>query len=278
METLHPPIYSPSSENLEKRAPVRIRFMSDLHIEFGLWLPKPVVSGQDVVVLAGDIHVRENAVRWAKMAFAEFDGPVLLIPGNHEYYGGALEYTLGKMREEAEGSNVHVLSRDTFTVRDVKFLGCTMWTDYRITGNQPLAMYDAQEMMSDFKRIKTPGFSKLRASHILTEHVQDRLWMEYQLKQPFDGKYVAVTHHVPSEQSLAPHYKGLQDHSNAAFVSDLSGVMMTGQKVSLWIHGHNHTQVDFTDEYTGTRVVSNQRGYYPDWLEPGFNENLVIDL
>ena len=165
------------------REPVRIRFMSDLHIEFGLWLPKPVVSGQDVVVLAGDIHVRENAVNWAKMAFADFDGPVLLVPGNHEYYGGALEYTVRKMKEAAQGSNVHVLDRDVFTFRDVKFLGCTMWTDYRITGSQPLAMFDASQMMSDFKKIKTPEFSKLWPNRILSEHVRDRIWMENELKK-----------------------------------------------------------------------------------------------
>lgn len=252
--------------------------MSDLHIEFGPWLPKPTVLGQDIVVLAGDIHVRENAVNWAKMAFADFDGPVLLVPGNHEYYGGALEYTVRKMKEAAQGSNVHVLDRDAFTFRGVRFLGCTMWTDYRITGSQPLAMFDAGQMMSDFKRIKTPEFGKLWPNKILTEHVRDRIWMENELKKPFDGKYVAITHHVPSEESLAPQYRGLSDHSNAAYVSDLSGVMMTGQGVSLWIHGHNHHCVDYLDEHTKTRIVSNQRGYHPDWLIPEFNPNLVVDV
>jgi len=270
METLHLPI---SSETPAVQ-PLRIRYMSDLHIEFGPWLPRPIVGGQDVVVLAGDIHVRENAVRWAKMAFADFEGPVLLVPGNHEYYGGALEYTLGKMKKEAEGSNVHVLSRDRFDYKGVRFLGATMWTDYRLTGSQPLAMFDAGQFMSDFKKIKTPEFTKLWPNRILSEHVSHRIWMENELDKPFEGKTVVITHHLPSIQSITEYFRSIPDHSNSAYASDLSGLMLRG--IDLWIHGHNHAVNDYVQD--GTRIVSNQRGYYPDQLVREFNPDLIVEL
>ncbi len=118
---------------------MRIRVVSDLHIEFGSWAPPPVAA--DAVVLAGDIHTKGGAVDWA---LQHFDIPVVLVAGNHDFWGGSLGHTLDSMRKRVAGTHVHVLSDEAVVLQGVRFLGATLWTDYELTGgNEPLATWDA---------------------------------------------------------------------------------------------------------------------------------------
>ena len=41
---------------------LKIHILCDLHVEFGNFVP-PVV-GADVVVLAGDVHVKDRGLQW----------------------------------------------------------------------------------------------------------------------------------------------------------------------------------------------------------------------
>lgn len=54
---------------------MRIHVLSDLHLEFSPFAPQ--VTAADVVILAGDIHVKGRGVPWARQAF---EGPVLYVP------------------------------------------------------------------------------------------------------------------------------------------------------------------------------------------------------
>lgn len=58
---------------------MKIQVLSDLHLEFEDLSYKK--NDSDVVILAGDIHVKEHGVRWAKETIT--DKPVLYVPGNH---------------------------------------------------------------------------------------------------------------------------------------------------------------------------------------------------
>lgn len=64
---------------------MKIAVYSDLHNEFSEFVP-PMLD-VELVVLAGDISVRGQGVEWANAAF---DCPVIYVPGNHEFYRGAL--------------------------------------------------------------------------------------------------------------------------------------------------------------------------------------------
>jgi predicted phosphodiesterase len=69
---------------------MKIRILSDLHLEFSAWHPpfEPPETDADVVVLAGDIDNGTQAIDWAEHTFA--GKPVLYVPGNHEYYDGEI--------------------------------------------------------------------------------------------------------------------------------------------------------------------------------------------
>jgi predicted phosphodiesterase len=61
---------------------MRIRVLSDLHLEFREW--NPPKADADVVVLAGDIHVGVKGIEWARRSFPAI--PIVYVPGNHEFY------------------------------------------------------------------------------------------------------------------------------------------------------------------------------------------------
>jgi predicted phosphodiesterase len=62
---------------------MKIRVLSDLHLEFLDWVPPKLHA--DIVVLAGDIHVGVRGIEWARRSFPL--NPVIYVPGNHEFYG-----------------------------------------------------------------------------------------------------------------------------------------------------------------------------------------------
>jgi hypothetical protein len=158
----------------------------------------------------------------------------------------------------------------------VRFLGCTLWTDFMAFGAE--RSFEAETLASlqitDFHRIRrSPKFSRLTPRDTVQFHRRARAWLRARLDTVFPGPTVVVTHHSPTLLSNAAAYRA--DLLSAAFVSDLDS-LMSGDKVELWIHGHTHHCADLL--INGTRVLSNQRGYSPSELVPGFHPGLVVDV
>ncbi|MFI8383262.1 metallophosphoesterase [Pseudomonas sp. NPDC079086] len=245
---------------------MKIHLLSDLHNEFSRFVPE--VLDADVVILAGDIDVKNRGVDWARQTFP---GPVLYVPGNHEFYGGHLSRTLEKMRM-AQDDRVRVLDRDEVIISGVRFLGVTTWTDFSATGNQPLAVMVAQQRMSDFRQIRTDNYRRIRAADLIEQAALARSWLRCKLSDGHAGPTVVITHHAPLLQSLRenPHSGTHLDAAYANHWDDLMGY----DQVALWLHGHSHVAADYSAG--GTRVVCNPRGYPGE--QTNFNPGLVIDL
>lgn len=247
---------------------MRIHVLSDLHTEFAPFDPPPVDA--DVVVLAGDIGVGLRGLEWARTAFG--DTPVVYVAGNHEPYRHALPKLTDEIAHEAEGSNVHFLENRAVEVGGVRFLGCTLWTDFDLFGERVRSAASAQAAMNDFRMIRVaPSFRRFGPGDARTMHLRSVRWLQEHLEVPFAGPTVVVTHHAPSLRSVAPARRA--DPLTAAYASDLEW-MLTGM-AALWIHGHTHHRVDY--EIAGTRIVSNQRGY-PDEEVGGFDPACVVEL
>lgn len=247
--------------------PLRLNILSDLHLSQGdLAIPQ---TRADVVVLAGDVARPQRAIEWAR----GFEAPVVYVPGNHEFYGSSIPATIAALKALAAGTGIHVLDRDERVLGGVRFLGATLWTDFRLGGAgapREGCMLEAARFLRDFSRIESgeqPGsaFTPLESTRIFA---RDRAWLAHKLDEPFAGPTVVVTHHAPSLHSIAPRFAG--SPLNADFVSDLEG-LMGANRVALWIHGHTHDSFDYA--VRGTRVVCNPRGYAKD----GVNENAAFD-
>lgn len=264
---------------------MKLLILSDLHLEWGRFDPPPA-EVFDAVVLAGDISQGPKAVAWARRDSTFGGKPVVLVPGNHEFYGLERERTLELMREGAHGSKVHVLDRDELVLTGssgerVRFLGATLWTDFAVDGPDiTAAMAVARVGLNDFagsiRQREEHGQRKFTPEDSAREHELSRTWLARSLARPCPGSAtVVVTHHAPSVRSIVPEYRG--NDLNPCFVSELPASLFA--RPVLWIHGHIHSSVDYC--VGRTRVMTNPRGYRrrdSSFENAGFRRDLVIEV
>jgi Icc-related predicted phosphoesterase len=253
---------------------MKIALLSDLHLSVHpMELPS---TSADVVVLAGDLHRPAQAMAWAR----QFSQPTLYVAGNHEFYGSDLVTTLAQLRAQAEASSVRVLERSAWRHGGVRFLGCTLWSDYRLFSSpeqRAEGLQKAQEFVRDFSRIGlAPDFAE-RFTPAVSQMLFDQsvAWLEERFAEPFDGATVVVTHFAPARGSIATQFAG--SPLNACFVSDLEAHILRWQP-RLWLHGHVHDSFDY--QLGATRVVANPRGYARDGVveNRNFEPTLVLDI
>lgn len=250
---------------------MKIRLFSDLHLEFGGFEPQALAA--DVVVLAGDIHNGHAGLAWARRAFP--DAQLVYVMGNHEFYDGDLDAVLLAARREAAALGIHLLEQGEVILGGVRFLGATLWTDFEVeVPRLPRheAMRYAESVMPDFSVIRHRG-GALRAEHTCGFHEDAKQWLSARLAEPFDGRTVVVTHHLPHRGSIARPFH--RDPLNPAFASHLPQLVQP--PVDLWIHGHTHCSCDY-EPVPGTRVLCNPRGYAPSELNAGFDPRLLVTL
>jgi predicted phosphodiesterase len=247
---------------------MKLHVLSDLHLEFADFDIPP--TGADAVILAGDIHVGDQGVRWALKALP--DTPVIYVPGNHEYYDHNLPELSGQLKRETEGTRVHVLDNDSAVIGGVRFLGCTLWSDFHLYGNAALAGFRAQQSLADYRAIWfNPESRPLHPADTAALHDESRAWLAEQLAGT-ERPTVVVTHHAPATPSIAERFR--DEPLNPAFVSNLDA-MVADSGAALWVHGHTHDAFDY--RLGDTRVVCNPRGY-PKENVAGFDPARTVTL
>lgn len=253
---------------------MKLHVLSDLHLSVGAFTAP--ATDADLVVLAGDVARPEPALAFAR-GLAK---PVLYVPGNHECYGASPAATLARLRELSTGSAVRVLSDEACVIDGVRFLGCTLWTDFALYGagaERAAAQAQAAALLRDFSRIARdpPQSGPFQPEDAQQLHAASRDWLEAQLQLPHAGATVVISHHAPSPRSIHANYAG--SPINPCFASDLEA-LMDGARVALWIHGHTHNSFDY--RVRGTRVLCNPRGYCPGEVRenPAFDSGLVVEV
>lgn len=244
---------------------MRIRVLSDLHLEAEPFEPPPAAA--DVVVLAGDIDNGAAGIDWA---VSRFDAPVLYVAGNHEPYDGEFHATRAALRAAAAGSRVQVLDCGETVIGGVRFLGCTLWTDFALWGEagRRRALGKYAGWLVDYRSIRWHD-RRFAVADSTGLHAEHRRWLARRLTRPFPGATVVITHHPPHPGSISP--KFATHPLNPAFISNLEDLMGHAQ---LWIHGHTHQAFDYS--VRGTRVVCNPRGYAGEMT--GFRADLVLEV
>jgi predicted phosphodiesterase len=241
-----------------------LQVYSDLHLEREAF--SPPAKTVDLVVLAGDIGNGALGIEWAKAAFK---APVLYLPGNHEYYDGEFQ-TVNTAMQDASGGSIELLDCTCIVVSGVRFLGCTLWTDYSLApeSRRAAVIEDARKLNPDYQKIRL-GLRAFAPEDSIALCAQHRAWLAGALSEPFPGKTVVITHFAPHPRSIAPAFR---DHrANPAFVVDLEELM---GRADLWIHGHTHNSFDYV--VRGTRVLCNPRGYPGE--HTGFQSSLTVEI
>lgn len=241
----------------------------------------------DIIVLAGDIGEWVNGLEWSRNRFEH--QKIIYVAGNHEYYDSDLAI-LDELQAKAKELDIHFLENDSAIINGVRFLGCTLWTDFDCYSSEEINR--AWSTMNDYKYIYCrpwwaneqnreealqlmqpdskfgfdPKYFSPTVAYLL--HNQSLDWLQQQLDQPFNGPTVVVTHHAPTMRST----------TNAAYGSNLEDFLeKNSSKIDLWCHGHIHKSVDY--EVAGVRIVCNARGYpTPMGLSSAFDERKLICL
>lgn len=232
---------------------MKLHLYSDLHLDCykdwgaGLLLNVSQLKA-DVAVLAGDITTGkfQNSFRGLFEQLSKQYTYVIAVPGNHEYYG-ADEATVKRSYELAADGlfNIHVLDCQSVKLGGQIFHGGTMWYRY-VPG---LEAYE--HWMPDIHHIigfKPWVYEKQRQ-------------FEQHLEQHLSAGDVVISHHLPSQKSVARFYKNSQ--LNPFFVCDMEKLIVE-REPALWLHGHTHTPADYHIvgiNLKHTRVVCNPRGY-----------------
>jgi len=226
-----------------------------------------------MLVLAGDIGLGDQGVRWAAGQAERLGVPCVYVAGNHEYYGRVHERVQEAMHRAAEGTGVHVLDDASVSIGGVRFVGATLWTG--LDAHNPEQRSAAKTMiemsMADYRVIGVdePGRTRprmLRADDTIAWHEASVAFLQRTLGTPFDGPTVVVTHHGPS--AACQRRDMPLDWITNGFWSPLER-LFDPQAVDLWVFGHTHASLD--THVRGVHLVSNQGGYPGEPVPGGFD-------
>jgi hypothetical protein len=282
---------------------MKIQLLSDLHLESQPHFNAQAAPGADLLVLAGDIGSYQARSQLSALGMADFGlarfsplpvaqggagwpTPVFFIPGNHEYDGLDFVETHGRLRQTCERLGLVWLEREVLVHNAVRFVGCTLWTDFDALSTGPMATTTSGEMtIGEQLKLRDKAFRAanfyLKKNHslqagqpMLAEAVREQglasqAWLRSALSVPFDGPTVVITHFAPSLRSADPRY-GITP-GTAGFCNSLDDLLPLA---TLWLHGHLHCALDYVA--SGCRVVTNPLGYAHKGEQAAFRPGLLV--
>lgn len=227
--------------------PVKIQYMSDLHLEFAS-LEIPFVD-RDVLVLAGDIARFSNFATLKRVLIEQAaHSPVIMVAGNHEYYGANIDYIDHVLLKwEADIPGFFFLNNSQVSLKKCgrRFLGATFWSN---CGGSRGACARASWRVNDYRMIKNWSIHDHVKQHNLSKQI---------LAGAISPGDIVVTHFPPTLKAIdTSRFK--DDELNSWFANDYDALVKLLEPAA-WISGHTH---NVWDEVIGkTRVVGNCRGY-----------------
>lgn len=234
--------------------------MSDLHLEFkdnaAFLSQMPLRATGDVLVLAGDIIYLGDSemeqspfLKWA----ADHYEQVLLVAGNHEFYGGRDLAQCGSSWEYRLSTNVSYYHNRVVSLGDVDFILSTLWSHIPPERERITTTY-----LNDFHKITCDG-RPLTTADYNAEHTRCLSFIRGAVASSSARHRVVVSHHVPTLLCSPPKLRTIKDGQLlSAFTVDLTDFIRQSS-IDVWIYGHSHA--NFGVSLGGTQVVSNQLGY-----------------
>lgn len=259
---------------------MKIQIALDLHLEFKenkVWADNnPLIPKADILILAGDIVVdryKKKAKEFYDKISKDFKF-IISTMGNHEFYLGEVDYAYPSYKKYLAENHIKLNNKVEF-FEGVKFIVSILWS------NVPdKDVSEVETLMNDYKLIykqdsfyakdKTPITTKITNKY----HKISLDFIESELKKPFDGKIVIVTHHLPSYKCVEEFHK--YSTINSGYANHLDKLIEDNPKIALWIHGHSHNFLDIT--IGKTRVIRNPLGYIENKEGEDFKRDFVVEI
>lgn len=255
---------------------LKIQIVSDIHAEF--WAQKKkfnfIKPSAPILALLGDtccVGDHADFLTFQRFIAEQLDHfeHIIIVSGNHEYYYNApnknahptLENTLDACNKKIAdfcrtSPKLHYLHNATLTIQRGKkqylIIGSTLWSDI------PRESFSRiQDMMSDYRYIYVADGRKIRnitPQDVTRMHQRNAQYIKSKLRYAKEKRMIAVvlTHHKPYKN---PSYDPKQ--YDCAYESDLTSLF--GDPLVAWCYGHTH--VKDRSACSGTRLISNPKGY-----------------
>lgn len=270
---------------------MKLWILSDLHTEGQQvdWPNEPPEA--DIMVIAGDLCRADQLMDTLHDISHRFCMPIVMVPGNHEYWSGQVPRDLASDRllladiNEAAAEWRYlctILDNGSVVIDGVRFIGATLWTDYRdaLQDEADFAwrLQTAFHLNPDHLKIYRSDRQLITPSDLLSLNKESIRIIRKLLAEPFDGKTVVLSHHLPHPAATPAAYAGsnvnwLYCNSSDAF----EDVMMSDHAPALWVCGHTHQATDIA--VGNTRILCNPHGFHSEAeASNGFQWDLVIDL
>jgi predicted phosphodiesterase len=262
-----------------------LRIVSDLHLEgFAQrnpetlaidFLPRDNRDPETILVLAGDISSDPTQLVGFIQCCQQRFPQVIFVPGNHEYYKHdypSWNAEMGDRFEQYCPGLIYALGNvGYFDLEEpkIRIIFSTLWGD----GGPTLADQGAVGWyLNDFRLIGNGvtdhGTARLRftVQDMMRIHLGQKSKIDAYLREPFSGKTVVITHHLPSRRLVSARFwpGDGSDGANGGFVGDCDDILAYDHAPDLWIHGHTHDSVDTM--LWQTRIICNPAGYRGEWM------------
>lgn len=290
-------------ETLKLESAKKIRFYSDIHLDFyvngknfkpsQLWEPEVLPDDKEsILVLAGDIWHAKKPFKFSNYSWFEKISQrfkyVLVVLGNHDFWNGQLptEYdNFRKYAKEQSLDNIILLQNSQVVIGEHKFVGATLWTNFKNRDEQTLAQ--ALASSNDFKYIRyidprfKGTFKRLTPKNLLEEHTKSKNYIFENAKKDYpEQKLWVITHHPPVDV-LVTDPSISEDGDDYGLVTNNYVQEIENSEIDFWIHGHNHQSG--SAKVGKTTILANTLGYLSapqtnEKLNPEFNPWIELEL
>lgn len=256
-----------------------IQPLSDIHLDHWRYEPPVRLSADvDVLACAGDIGPDTRGLEWISR-LRDRTAPkaeILYVLGNHEPYGHEIHATRQRIQRIGRLLGIHVLDPGTITLGGLRFVGCTLWSDFSVLNRQGETTPQDERRQACIQACRAEGIDSAIAVGRHRFDPEDALgwwghdvtWLAEVLQDP--APTCVITHHAPIPAALTPAYDG--DITNGAFASDLTA-LITAFRPQAWIHGHVHWS--HATRCGATPVLANPLGYRLG-ENPGWQPDLCL--
>jgi len=283
---------------------LRLQYASDLHLEHRSWPAiEKLIDGVQrlapVLILAGDIGdpFRDSYARFVRAMSERFDW-VLVVAGNHEFYGHAPGETMARIAQVCRvWSNVVFLDNQAWEMpasggppnsettqwsrvplrrsceakeaaasgqaipARVRFFGGTMWSCVK---DEERA--EVQRVLNDFACIRGFGLAEYVNAHWqFVDLLEDELRVAGGAQRTH---HVVISHYLPSYRLIHPDYR--DSPINSAFATEMAAA--DDPRIIAWFYGHTHKG------QAGPRFFCNPLGYPGENSDPTCNAVAEIEL
>lgn len=272
---------------------MKIRLLSDLHIDVNASHTMRLENKDDFVLIAGDTSGNpEITEQWLNKNVKNG----IFIAGNHLVYNkknqtilDLKKYLGSKFTLDSDitflDSEIGIISKE---VNGILFVGTTLYTDYNLNNHAVFDMQLGKAAMNDFrwgiKSKKSNGeiirltpddyLEYFHKSINMMEEVISRNELEGQNTKPV----IILTHHCPSQHFISKKFE--TSMYNASYVSDLDYFIEKHKSIKLWLCGHIHSRVfsEFKrEDGSVVKLVANPRGYVSYSEDYNWTKNVYVD-